>query len=539
MDATTRFDTEIIGAWPAIACYFRRLNLASVIDEAIPWEGNVPLGTLVEILIANRLLQPKAIYKTGQWAETAGLTEYYGLTAEQLNDDLLGRALERVAAHYVPGQVALVTKVIQEFGLDIRQIHYDITSLEVWGAYDVEVMPGVPQPTYGRAKSGRKDVKQIQAGLNVTGDGGVPVGHLPLDGNASESPTHLQNLRQLAQTLGTSDFLYIGDSKTDSAQTLLTIRAGGGRFLCAGAMQVHWQDKFRQFRDRLQPVDYFPKSQAHLPAEQRDQYKAFELWDTLQGEVKGKKVRLKYRVIFVWSEAKARQEAETRTRHLDTIREEFEKVQKNLNKYKLKTREAIVDRLERAKQKYREGSLFQYTLKKRGLYRLTWTIDEQQLERWRELDGVYLLKTSMPKTQHPIDKVLKKYREQGTVERRIQYVKGPLAVTPMFLEKPERMAGLLCIVVWALMVLTLMEREVRRNLDGQPLYGLYPENRPSPAPTGKAILECFSTVCIVIIKHRGTTNRRLGELSPIQQKLLRLMGIPPGALQTFKRRCGT
>jgi transposase len=304
-------------------------------------------------------------------------------------------------------------------------------------------------------------------------------------------------------------------------------------------MQVHWQDKFRQFRDRLQPVDYFPKSQAHLPAEQRDQYKAFELWDTLQGEVNGKKVRLKYRVIFVWSEAKARQDAETRTRHLDTIREEFEKVQKNLNKYKLKTREAIVDRLERAKQKYREGSLFQYTLKKRGLYRLTWTIDEQQLERWRELDGVYLLKTSMPKTQHPIDKVLKKYREQGTVERRIQYVKGPLAVMPMFLEKPERMAGLLCIVVWALMVLTLMEREVRRNLDGQPLYGLYPENRPSPAPTGKAILECFSTVSIVIIKHRGTTNRRLGELDPIQQKLLRLMGIPPGALQTFKRRCGT
>ncbi len=256
MDATTRFDTQIIGAWPAISCYFRRLDLASVIDEAIPWEGNIPLETLVEILIANRLLQPKAMYKTGQWAEKAGLADYYG-----------------------------------------------------------------------RAKSGRKDVRQIQAGLNVTGDGGVPVGHLPLDGNASESPTHLQNLKQLAQTLGTSDFLYIGDSKTDTAENLLTVSAGGGRFLCAGAMQVHWQDKFRQFRDRLQPVDYFPKSQAHLPAEQRDQYEAFELWDTLKGDVNGKKVRRKYRVIFVWSEAKARQEAETRTRHLDTIREEFLRIQ--------------------------------------------------------------------------------------------------------------------------------------------------------------------------------------------------------------------
>jgi hypothetical protein len=108
----------------------------------------------------------------------------------------------------------------------------------------------------------------------------------------------------------------------------------------------------------------------------------------------------------------------------------------------------------------------------------------------------------------------------------------------MFLKNPERIAGLLCVLIWALMVLALMERQIRRSLKGKPLYGLYPENRPSPAPTGPALLDCFSTLCIVIVIDHGTTTRRLAQPTAIQRELLRLLGIPPDALRTFKRRCG-
>ena len=87
MDAQTRFRTQLVGALPAVAHYFDELNLAATIDELVPWEGDVPLGTLVEILVANRLLHPKALFRIGPWAESAALTDYYGLTAGQLNDD--------------------------------------------------------------------------------------------------------------------------------------------------------------------------------------------------------------------------------------------------------------------------------------------------------------------------------------------------------------------------------------------------------------------------------------------------------------------
>src|SRR5262245_41126457 len=115
MVATTRYQTQTVGALPALVHSFEQLDLAQTIDELVPWEGDIPLGTLVEILIANRLLQPKALFRIGQWAQTAAVTDYYGVTAEQLNDDRLGRALERLAAQAPTIQAALVLKAIDRF----------------------------------------------------------------------------------------------------------------------------------------------------------------------------------------------------------------------------------------------------------------------------------------------------------------------------------------------------------------------------------------------------------------------------------------
>lgn len=319
MDAHTRFQTQIVGALPVITHYFERLDLAATIDGLVPWEGDVPLGTLVEVLVANRLLQPKALFRVGQWAETAALTDYFGLTAGQLNDDRLGRALERIAAHAPDIQAALVLKAVEHFDLDVTQIHYDLTTVELYGAYEVETAEGLPPPTplptYGRTKSGRKHVKQVQLGLDVTGDGGVPVGHLPLDGNAGEVTSHLDNLKLLARTLPKGKLLYISDTKLDAPKNLLAIAARNGQFLCGGVLSPQSQERYLGLRGELKPVDYYPESQAKRPPDERDQYRAVEVAEHLDGQVDGKAVRLDYRMAFVWSESKARQEASTRERH--------------------------------------------------------------------------------------------------------------------------------------------------------------------------------------------------------------------------------
>jgi Domain of unknown function (DUF4277) len=544
MDARIRFQTQLVGALPVITHYFEQIDLAATIDGLVPWEGDVPLGTLVEVLVANRLLQPKALFRVGQWAETAALTDYFGLTVEQLNDDRLGRALERLAAHAPDIQAALVLKAIEHFDLDVTQIHYDLTTVELYGAYEVETADGqpppTPLPTYGRTKSGRKHVKQVQLGLDVTGDGGVPVGHLPLDGNAGEVTSHLDNLKLLARTLPKGKLLYISDTKLDAPKNLLAIAARKGQFLCGGVLLQHLQERYLGLRGELKPVDYYPDSQAKRPPGERDQYKAIEVPEHLEGQVDGKAVRLDYRMVFVWSESKARQEASTRERHTVKVVADFEAVQRNLGRYSLKTTEAIVRRLEAAKGRYAEGALLDYRLVQGpdGRFLLTWQFDAGALARWRHLEGVYVLKTSLPERTHPLAEVMRRYKGQSQVERRFHHLKGPLAVAPMFLKNPGRIAGLLCILVWALMVLALMERQVRRELKGEPLYGLYPEGRPSAAPTGPSLVKALSGLSIVIARQGGTVARRLAQPDPAQRRIIQLLGINSERLQTFKRRCG-
>jgi transposase len=552
MDARTRFQSVTVGALPVLSAFLDKWRLSEIIDEIIPWQGGIALGTLVEVLVLNRLQRPEAQYAIGEWAVESGVADFYGLTAEQLNDDLLGRALERLNEYAESAQTQLTLAAIKQWRLKVDAIHYDISNVEFYGAFaDAQPSadkdsgegpsprqpPKVPFPTYGRTKSGREDVKQIQFGMNVTDDGGVPLSHQALDGNVAEARTHVANLLRLQRLLPRSRFLYCADTKMDTPENLIAAVATGGKFLCAGAFTKPLQARYRQLHAQMKPISYCPKSHAQRPPEQRDHYQACQTTEELTGTFEGRPLRSKYRLIFVHSSAKAKQQAATRQRHMDKIRAEFELVHRNLGKYSFKTEEAIRRRLEKACGKYTEGSLFQYTLtSKAGHFQLQWQIDETALAQVQQLEGVFVLKTNLPKKQS-ITTVLTTYRDQSQVEKRFHHLKGPLAVAPMFLEKPERIAGLLFVIVLALTLLALLERQVRKNLKGKPMKGLYPEGRLTRTPTGPRLLRRFRSLSVVLIKEPGATHRRLCELNTTQRRILQLLNLTANDLRTFKRRC--
>ena len=121
MDAQTRFRTQLVGALPALVHYFDELGLAATIDEFVPWEGDVPLGTLVEVLVANRLLHPKALFRIGPWAQSAALTDYYGLTT--LREKLVKIGAKVVShAKYVIFQLAEVAVPRKLFAASLTRI---------------------------------------------------------------------------------------------------------------------------------------------------------------------------------------------------------------------------------------------------------------------------------------------------------------------------------------------------------------------------------------------------------------------------------
>ena len=88
-----------------------------------------------------------------------------GITAEQLNDDALGRALDAIYA-YGPEQLygELAAQSVKRLGLSCAVGHLDSTSFHVDGVYnsDQEDVPeGVVQLTQGYSRDHRPDLNQV------------------------------------------------------------------------------------------------------------------------------------------------------------------------------------------------------------------------------------------------------------------------------------------------------------------------------------------------------------------------------------------
>jgi transposase len=65
-----------------------------------------------------------------------------GITAQDLNDDCLGRALDWLYAHGLSVLFAgIAARARRAFGVQARQLHADTTSFAVSGAYDGEIDP--------------------------------------------------------------------------------------------------------------------------------------------------------------------------------------------------------------------------------------------------------------------------------------------------------------------------------------------------------------------------------------------------------------
>ena len=76
---------------------------------------------------------------------------------------------------------------ISEFGVDVARLHWDMTSISLYGAYP-DADEEFPAPRWGHPKDRRPDLKQVQAGLAVAAGGGIPVFHHAYDGGAGRWP---------------------------------------------------------------------------------------------------------------------------------------------------------------------------------------------------------------------------------------------------------------------------------------------------------------------------------------------------------------
>lgn len=106
--------------------------------------------------------------------------------------------------------------------------------------------------------------------------------------------------------------------------------------------------------------------------------------------------------------------------------------------------------------------------------------------------------------------------------------KGPIALAPIFLHKPERVAAITLICVIALQLLRLMEFNAKNQLLllKEKLSGLLPNHLSTSNPSAVKMLAALSTIDILEVVTSTDSQFFLNKLSPLQLKILQLLDIP-------------
>ena len=159
---------------------------------------------------------------------------------------------------------------------------------------------------------------------------------------------------------------------------------------------------------------------------------------------------------------------------------------------------------------------------------MTWHVDADQLAQAAANDGVFPLITNMGEWN--ARQVLEAYKRQPIIEKRFSQLKTDFRVAPVYLKNVGRIVGLLAIYFLALMVQSLLERELRRAMesDGVASLPLYPEGRACVRPTTRQLLDVFEPISRHTLLQAGDVFEEsfLTEFSPLHRTILNLLHIP-------------
>jgi Domain of unknown function (DUF4277) len=517
-----------LGSLPVIADFSRRLDIAGIVDRACPMRelAVASHGQVVEALIANRLTCPKAMVGVADWAREWAVEEVYGLAADALNDDRLGRALDALAPQVEQIVGSVGARAIEAFGIDVSRLHWDMTSISLYGAYD-QVSDGHPAPAYGHPKDRRTDLKQIQAGIGVAADGGIPVFHRAYGGGAGEVSQVVGAMQALKEMARARSFLLVGDSKLISHSNITAMLTAGVSFLAPlGASRVPAGLFAGLDRAAALPVDYIAERDVNTLPWQRGAYRVTEDVMTLPGRRKKDPVH-RLRRILVHSTANAGAAGKARALKLAQARTELDTLTRTAGSRYHPTTHAVTAKAADIARRRRVSAYLTTTVTTTpaGAPVFTWTFDQTAIDADAAGDGWYALLTNLP-PDTDATAILLRYKDQPAVERRYGDLKGPLAVAPLFLRHNRRITALITVICLALLIFCLIEREVRTNLaPDTDMIGFYTNDRRARKPTGRLILNALGDLRL-IPAHQGQPPT-IPQPGWLQAQLLALLHVDP------------
>jgi transposase len=550
-------DTEltkfVLGAHPIIEHFMEIMRIGETLSSYLPSDKRRKLDDdkVITLLIHNILTTPYALYEMADWLKPLD-AEKVGLQLSDtcsIQDDRIGKGLVNFyRSRHQDVFFRLALRAIKIFQLDCSRIHHDTTTVTFAGKY-----PGWSVQellTHGKNKDHRPDLKQLVLGLSVTGDGAVPIAHRIYSGNQTDDRLHGANHKALQKLLQRADFIYVADSKLATAENLRKISAWQGLFV--SVMPRTWKAD-GEFRQQVRQGQISWQRILSRKNNRRPDSK-FDHYDVAEGDYH---TSHGYRLHWIRSSQKAEQDADTRQRRIQRALEQLREVQAKLNRYRLKERKRIVQRVKSILKEEQCATLITYeihttreykhiypkkgrptndTPKKivwKNVYSLSFAVDGDAVQFEETTDGIFPLITNLDADTHPAKKVLEIYKFQPFLEKRHSQIKTYQEIAPVYLKNSERVVAFLHVHVMALMVSALIERKLRLAMRKNKIRSLpiYPEERPCPSPTIFDIVRLFRNVERYEVTVGDDINIFPAQLTDLQKQVLELLEVPLAVYQ--------
>jgi transposase len=548
--------TERVDDIPLLLEQMQRMGLPTLFDTHFPTHGNwtgLSLGWVSTIWLSSILSRgDHRMVHVEPWVSqrlyTLGATTGQPVTRVDFTDDRLEIVLRRLSddTRWAAFESALNQQTVRVYDLATARVHVDSTSASVYATVSEG---GLVQ--FGHSKDGRPDLPQVKVMQAVLDPLGMPLATDVVSGERADDPLYRPCIERVQASLGRHGLLYVGDCKMASRDTRARIAAAGDYYLgplpqvqlAAGEFDAALEAVCKGEHALSTVMRTGPQGDPEVIAEGYE----YPVAMSQQGDGTVKNWTERRLVVRSVRQAQAAAAA-LRARVAKALAQIAALNQGGRGKKRWETVSALRQAVVAIVQRYSVEDLIWFRLHQHTTPRpvrayrgqparveydrhatVEARVDEAALEATMGRLGWRIYSTNQPLESLSLAQAVLAYRSEYQVERSFGRLKGrPLSLTPMYVQRDDHATGLMRLLSIALRVLTLLEFVGRRQLAtaGAKLAGLYAGNpqRDTDRPTAERLLEAFQGITLTIIKGPHQTDRHVTALSPLQQRILGILG---------------
>lgn len=514
-----------------IAGVMKELGFVELIDSRITPDDReeITTGETIAGMVLNGLgFSDRPISLTPQFFQNKPLDVLFreGVRPEHFNRFKLGRSLDKVYAYgcdLLFSELAL--SVCRQEGVDQRFNSLDTTTFSLEGEYVPDTDEQAILITHGYSKDHRPDLKQAVLETLVSQDGGVPSACKSWDGNSSDNEIFKARAKGLIEQFKASESprYLIADSK-------LYTKENASNLAC------------------LLFVTRIPET-LKVVRQVIDQAFDFDAWQVLDEANDYQRVDLCHygidqRWLVVYSKAAGQRAQKSIVKATDR---EYEKVKKqlfHLQAQRFDSEEAAQKALHNIAKKLtyhrvdrsRLAQYVQYARKGRPtkdtpIKAIRWQIqarivqDPDKIKVQQQRKACFVVGTNVPDTELTDAEIIAGYKGQSAAEGGFKFLKDPIFfVSSLFVKKPSRIQGLLMVMTLALLVYSVAQRRMRKQLEIQEEVLPNQIGQPTTRPTLRWIFQLLDGIHRVTLSVQGKIETMTEGLTDLRRKILRLFG---------------